>query len=211
MANVLHVYKEVQILNHGLLQGTLKEPSLVTISYHEKPGIQALSSTSSDLLPVPGKHPSVTRDYEYVRHGTVSLLAGIDLHTGRITERISDSHKSKDFVQFLQTLDEAYPSTQVIRLVLDNHSAHISRETRRYLATRPQRFVFVFTPTHGSWLNLVEVLFSKLARTVLRGIRVASKAELIERLHQYFRDFRELNQEPVVFRWRYKMDEIHIV
>ena len=95
----------------------------------------------------------------------------------------------------------------VIRLVLDNSSAHISKETRRYLATRPQRFVFVFTPTHGSWLNLIEVLFSKLTRSLLRGIRVASKAELIERLHQYFR---ELNQEPVVFRWKYKMDEISI-
>ena len=92
--------------------------------------------------------------------------------------------------------------------VLDNSSAHISKETRRYLATRPQRFVLVFTPTHGSWLNLIEVLFSKLTRSLLRGIRVASKAELIERLHQYFR---ELNQETVVFRWKYKMDEVHIV
>ena len=100
------------------------------------------------------------------------------------------------------------PETTVIRLVLDNSSAHISKETRRYLASRPQRFVFVFTPTHGSWLNLIEVLFSKLTRSLLRGIRVASKTELIERLHQYFR---ELNEEPVVFRWKYKMDEVHIV
>ncbi len=123
----------------------------------------------------------MTRDYEYVRQGTVSLLAGIDLHTGKVTELVSETHKSKDFVEYLQKLDEAYPETAVIRLVLDNSSAHISEETRRYLATRPQRFVFVFTPTHGSWLNLIEVLFSKLTRTLLRGIRVASKAELIER------------------------------
>jgi transposase len=121
---------------------------------------------------------------------------------------VSDTHKSKDFVEYLQKLDAAYPETAVIRLVLDNSSAHLSKETRRYLATRPQRFIFVFTPTHGSWLNLIEVLFSKLTRSLLRGIRVASKAELIERLHQYFR---ELNEEPVVFRWKYKMDEVHIV
>src|SRR6266702_6587045 len=208
MANVLHVYKEVEIVNEGLLSGRLKEPSLVTISYDEKPGIQAIANTTPDLPAVPGKHPSVTRDYEYVRHGTVSLLAGINLHTGQITEMVSETHKSKDFVEYLQKLDAAYPETAVIRLVLDNSSAHISKETRRYLATRPQRFVFVFTPTHGSWLNLIEVLFSKLTRSLLRGIRVASKAELIERLHQYFR---ELNQEPVVFRWKYKMDEVHIV
>ena len=198
----------MEIVNDGLLSGRLKEPSLVTISYDEKPGIQAIANTTPDLPAVPGKHPFVTRDYEYVRHGTVSLLAGINLHTGQITEMVSETHKSKDFVEYLQKLDAAYPETAVIRLVLDNSSAHISKETRRYLATRPQRFVFVFTPTHGSWLNLIEVLFSKLTRSLLRGIRVASKAELIERLHQYFR---ELNQEPVVFRWKYKMDEVHIV
>jgi len=205
MANVLHVYKEVAILNDGLIAGTIKEPSLVTISYDEKTGIQALSTTTPDLPPVPGKHPSFVRDYEYVRQGTLSLLAGIDLHTGQITEVVSETHKSKDFVEFLTQLDQAYPKPQVIRLLLDNHSAHISKETKRYLATKPQRFQFVFTPTHGSWLNIIEVLFSKLARTMLRGLRVASKAELAERLHQYFR---ELNAAPVVFRWKYKLDEI---
>lgn len=205
MANVLHVYKEVAILNDGLITGTITEPSLVTISYDEKTGIQALSTTTPDLPPVPGKHPSVVRDYEYVRQGTLSLLAGIDLHTGQITELVSETHKSKDFVAFLTLLDHAYPDSQVIRLLLDNHSAHISKETKRYLATKPHRFQFVFTPTHGSWLNIIEVLFSKLTRTMLRGLRVASKAELAERLHQYFR---ELNAAPVVFRWKYKIDEI---
>src|ERR1700687_4157267 len=155
MANVLHVYKEVEIVNEGLLSGRLQEPSLVTISYDEKPGIQAIANTTPDLPAVPGKHPSLTRDYEYVRHGTVSLLDGINLHPGQIKEMVSETHKSKDFVEYLQKLDAAYPETAVIRLVLDNSSAHISKETRRYLATRPQRFVFVFTPTDGSWLNLI--------------------------------------------------------
>src|SRR5881398_2317277 len=117
---------------------------------------------------------------------------------------VSETHKSKDFVEYLQKLDAAYPETAVIRLVLDNSSAHISKETRRYLATRPQRFVFVFTPTHGSWLNLIEVLFSKLTRSLLRGIRVASKAELIERLHQYFR---ELNAELRPHQVRYYVEK----
>jgi transposase len=89
--------------------------------------------------------------------------------------------------------------------VLDNHSAHISKETQTYLRSRPERFEFVFTPKHGSWLNLIEVFFSKIARSLLRHIRVDSKQELVERI---YRGIEELNKEPVIFRWRYKMDEL---
>lgn len=205
MAAVLHLYKEVEIVNEGLLQGRLREPGLVTISYDEKPSIQALAQKSADRPPVPGKYPSHLRDYEYKRLGTVSLLAGLDLHTGVVTEIVSDTHKSRDFIAFLQKLDAGYPAAIKLRLLLDNHSAHISKETQRYLETRPQRFEFLFTPTHGSWLNIVETLFSKMTRTMLRGIRVSSKKELLDRIHQYFS---EVNAEPVVFRWKYKMDEI---
>lgn len=208
MANVLHVYKEVEIINDGLLRGEVRELGMVTISYDEKPGIQALAVTTADRPPVAGRHPSHLRDYEYKRLGTVSLLAGLDLHSGRLIETISNTHKSADFVAFLQKLDGAYPAHQKIRLLLDNHSAHISRETREYLDSVPQRFVFVFMPTHGSWLNLVENLFSKMTRSMLRGIRVATKQELIDRIHQYFE---EVNADPVVFRWKYKMDEIYVV
>jgi transposase len=157
---------------------------------------------------VAGRHPGHLRDYEYKRLGTVSLLAGLDLHSGRLIETISNTHKSADFIGFLKKLDGVYPVQQKIRLLLDNHSAHISRETRDYLDSVPQRFVFVFTPTHGSWLNLVENLFSKMTRSMLRGIRVASKQELIDRIHQYFE---EVNAAPVVFRWKYKMEETYVV
>jgi len=208
MANVLHVYKEVEIINEGLLRGAVRELGMVTISYDEKPGIQALAVTTPDRPPVVGQHPSLLRDYEYKRLGTVSLLAGLDLHSGRIIETVSDTHNSADFIAFLKTLDGAYPAHQKIRLVLDNHSAHISKETRSYLDTVSQRFAFVFTPKHGSWLNLIENQFSKMTRTMLRGIRVASKQELIDRIHQYFQ---EINADPVVFRWKYKMDETFIV
>jgi len=138
----------------------------------------------------------------------VSLLAGLDLHSGRIVETVSDTHKSADFIAFLKKLDGAYPEHQKIRLVLDNHSAHISQETRSYLKTTPQRFVFMFTPTHGSWLNLIENQFSKMVRTMWRGIRLATKQELIDRIHQYLA---EINADPVVFRWKYKMDSIRCI
>ena len=207
MVEVLHVYKDVEIVNAGLVQGTLKEPSTVTISYDEKPGIQALATTTPDRQPVPNQYPSHLRDYEYKRLGTVSLLAGLDLHTGRVTEIVRDRHASSDFIALLMKLDAGYPPQIRIRILLDNHSAHISKETRAYLSLHPQRFEFVFTPKHGSWLNIVETLFSKMARTMLRGIRVASKQELIDRIHLYFA---EVNADPVIFRWKYKMDEINI-
>ena len=209
MANVLHVYKEVEIINEYPRDNAGGRPmGTVTISYDEKPGIQALATTTPDRPPVVGTHPSHLRDYEYVRLGTVSLLAGLDLHSGRVIETVSYTHNSADFIAFLKKLDNAYPDRHQIRLVLDNHSAHISKETRSYLQTMPQRFVFVFTPTHGSWLNLIENQFSKMTRTMLRGIRVVSKQELINRIHQYFD---EINAAPIVFRWKYKMDETIIV
>lgn len=208
MASVLHVYKEVEIVNEYHRDEAGHRLRMVTISYDEKPGIQALGNTTPDRPPVVGTHPSHLRDYEYVRLGTVSLLAGLDLHSGRVIETVSDTHKSADFIAFLKRLDSAYPAHQQIRLILDNHSAHISKETRGYLQTMPQRFVFVFTPTHGSWLNLIENQFSKMTRTMLRGIRVSSKQELIERIHQYFE---EINAAPVVFHWKYKMEETIIV
>jgi transposase len=208
MAVVLHLYKEVEIVNAELVRGTLKEPPVVTISYDEKPGIQALATTTPDRPPKPNRFPGHLRDYEYKRLGTVSLLAGLDLHTGRVTEIVSDHHASVDFIALLGKLNEGYPRQTRIRLLLDNHSAHTSKETQTWLKLHPQRFEFVFTPTHGSWLNIVETMFSKMARSMLRGIRVASKQELVDRIHLYFE---QINADPVLFRWKYKMDEIPIV
>jgi len=208
MAIVLHIYKEVEVVNEYRQGEAGRQLEMVTISYDEKPGIQALGVTTLDRPPVVSTHASHLRDYEYKRLGTVSLLAGLDLHSGKVIETVSDTHKSADFIAFLKKLEEAYPAPQKIRLVLDNHSAHISKETQNYLDTVPGRFLFVFTPTHGSWLNLIENQFSKMTRTMLRGIRVASKQELIDRIHQYFE---EINAAPVIFRWKYKMDETVIV
>jgi transposase len=91
--------------------------------------------------------------------------------------------------------------------VLDKHSAHTSKETRAYLSSRPGRFEFVFTPKHGSWLNLVESIFGKLTRVCLKGIRVASKEELANRIYRYIK---EANEAPVTYRWKYKMDEVTV-
>ncbi len=195
MRQVLCVYRQVDLLRaQGEPEGA---PLTAFISFDEKPGIQAIAPTAPDLPPVPGTHPNIARDYEYVRHGTVTLMAGMDLVSGHIHRMVVDRHRSREFVTFLQQIDAHYPPEMTIRLVLDNHSAHVSKETRRYLATVPNRFEFTFTPKHRSWLNLVESFFGKVARTLLRGIRVASKAELVERVERYID---RLNEAPVVFR-----------
>jgi transposase len=131
----------------------------------------------------------------------MSLLAGL---TGKVHALVKDRHRSCEFIEFLQLLDSAYPASTAIKIVLDNHSAHTSKETKAWLATQPEgRFEFTFTPKHGSWLNLVEGFFSKLARSVLRHIRVASKQELVDRVLAAIED---VNQQPVVHTWSYKLE-----
>lgn len=199
MAEVLCVYRQVK-----LLKKRSRSDAVAIVSYDEKPGIQAIANTAPDLPPEPGVHPGFGRDHEYKRLGTVTLLAGIDLLSGQIHSLVKDRHRSREFVEFLTQLDTAYPAHTAIKLILDNHSAHISRETHAWLAEqRPGRFEFVFTPKHGSWLNLVEGFFSKLTRSVLRHIRVQSKQELKDRLNAAINHF---NDNPVVHTWTYKLD-----
>ena len=205
MAQVLCVYQEV-----ALLRDTKQDVSdmIAVLSYDEKPGIQAIGNTAPDLPPTPGNHETWSRDHEYVRHGTVSLMAGIDLLNGMVHGIVVDRHRSREFIQFLKLVDGAYPETARIRIILDNHSAHISKETRKFLSTMPNRFEFVVTPKHGSWLNLIEMFFSKMSRSMLRGIRVESKEELRKRIYQYLG---EINQAPTVFRWKYEVDQLQVV
>ena len=206
MAEVLCVYREVKIIKETAAAAKQKPSDAVAIvSYDEKPGIQAIATTAPDLPPEPGVHATFARDHEYKRHGTVSLLAGIDLLTGQVHALVKDRHRSREFIEFLKLLDAAYPTHTAIKLILDNHSAHISKETKAWLAEQPAgRFEFTFTPKHGSWLNLVEGFFSKLARSVLRHIRVASKQELKDRIMAAMDDF---NRHPVVHTWSYKLDQ----
>jgi len=198
MQEVLMVYQEVNIQNDQETTDTMY-PSVITVSVDEKPGVQAIATVAPDLPPTPGRHKSVGRDYEYKRMGTVSILAALDLHSGKIIAQVHDRHRSREFIELLKELDSSYPKESTVRIVLDNHSAHISKETMSYLASRPGRFVYVHTPKHGSWLNLVEMAFSKMARTFLRHIRVSSKDELKERI---LKGINEFNSSPVVFRWK---------
>ena len=209
MHNILLVYKQLsfQFDEEGhFIPWEDDEEVVHVLSYDEKPGIQAIATTAEDLLP-DDSHSTISRDYEYKRLGTLSLLTGIDLQTGEAIPLVSETHTSKDYIEFLKILDAKYPAGDKIRMVLDNLAVHTSEETRKYLATVQGRFEFVFTPKHGSWLNMVEGFFSKMTKQMLRGIRVKSKQELADRIYRYFE---EVNAEPVVFHWKYKLDDIDI-
>ena len=204
MHEVLYVYKQIEMLfdENGELYIPAGEQDIHTFSYDEKPGIQAIATTGKDLNPT-SENGTIKRDYEYKRLGTVSLLAAIDLLTGEAIPLVRDRHTSDDFIDFLKILNEKYPEGDVIRIILDNHSVHTCKKVKAFLATMPGRFIFVFTPKHGSWLNMIEGFFGKMTRQMLKGIRVSSKQELIDRIYKYFD---EVNEVPVVYHWKYKME-----
>jgi hypothetical protein len=162
MREVLIVYQDVELQNAKSAAGQAAS-TIITVSVDEKPGIQAIGNTAPDLPPVPGKHSQIGRD-------------------GDVTARVEDRHRSVEFIGLLSDLDRYYPPEGTIHLTLDNHSAHICRETNAFLAQHPNRFQYVLTRKHGSWLDIVETLFGKMARTFLRHIRVQSLAELKTRI-----------------------------
>ncbi len=207
MHNVLLVYKQLEMQFNESGELTVYDDSPVhVLSYDEKPGIQAIATTSDDLMP-DERHPTISRDYEYKRLGTLSLLAAIDLQTGEAIPLVRDKHSSREYIEFLKLLDDKYQKGDKIRIVLDNLKVHTSEATRKYLATVPGRFEFVFSPKHGSWLNMVEGFFSKMTRQMLKGIRVKSKEEFTNRIYNYFA---EINEEPIVFHWKYNLDDIDV-
>jgi len=183
MADILCVYKEINLQNEMTAPGSV--PSVITVSVDEKPGVQAIKNIAPDIMPNPEKQSRIMRDYEYKRLGTLSILAALDLHDGHVIAQVRDRHRSSEFISLLKEIDAYYPSNVTIRVILDNH--------------KPGRFLYVHTPKHGSWLNLVETLFGKMARTFLKNIRVNSKQELKERI---LLGIKEINDSPVVHKWK---------
>jgi hypothetical protein len=176
-----------------------RPPPIDTVRVDEKPGVQALGLTAPDLPPVPGQAATVSRDSEDVRQVTLSLLAGIVLHSGHSLARTEERYRRVEFIALLKDLDAYYPPAAIIRWVLDHHEAHLAKATMTDRATRPGRFESVHTPPeHGSWLNLIACAFSNMARTFLRHSRVTA---LDERKTRSLTGVDEMNQLPVVFRW----------
>lgn len=168
----------------------------------EKSQIQALDRTQP-LLPMrPGQVERRTHDY--VRHGTVSLFAALDVATGKVIGQTHRRHRAIEFKKFLEAIEAAVPSDLDVHLVLDNSSTHKTPAIRRWLLRRP-RFKLHFTPTSSSWLNLVERWFGLLSE---RQIKRASHRSSNE-LERAIREFIATNNEsPKPFVWTKTADQI---
>lgn len=168
----------------------------------EKSQIQALDR-AQPLLPLMPTYPE-RRTHNYLRHGTTSLFAALDVATGQIIGKCFRKHRSKEFVMFLSAIDKALPPDLDVHLVMDNYATHKTDTVKRWLLRRP-RFHIHFTPTHSSWLNLVESWFSLLSRRILkRGVHRSTLA--LEHDIKAFLD--GYNDEPTPFVWTKTADDI---
>jgi transposase len=173
----------------------------VLISLDEKTSIQAKSR----------KHPTRTlrrghvarREFEYIRHGTVSLIAAMDVRSGEVLgEIIPGKNNSENFIRFLTSIDRAVPPHQNIHVIMDNGSSHTSKLTRAWLTDHP-RFTVTYTPKHASWLNMVELFFSVLTRRLLRRGEFTSRQDLADKILTFIANY---DQTAKPYRWTYTGD-----
>ncbi|MFJ2203633.1 IS630 family transposase [Streptomyces violaceusniger] len=173
-------------------------PNAVVLSVDEKTGITARSRKHPDTPARPGRR--ARREFEYVRHGTASIIAALNVHTGQVLTETIARNDSTTFIRFLRLLDSAIATGQELHLVIDNGSSHTSKKTRAWLAAHP-RFHVHHTPKHASWLNQVEIFFSTLTRRLLRRGQFASRDELADRIDEFVLGYDETDAKP--YRWTY--------
>lgn len=167
------------------------------LSVDEKTGIQAKSRKHRTRRA--GRGRPERREFEYVRHGTVSLMAALNVADGTVRPRIIGRNNSDTFIGFLTDIDQDTPADLRIHLVLDNGPSHTSKATRAWLAARP-RFSVTYTPKHASWLNMVELVFSILTRRLLRRGEFTSREHLANKITKFFTHY---NRTAKPFRWTY--------
>lgn len=170
----------------------------VVLCIDEKTGMQALERPVADRRPTPGR--TGRREFEYVRHGTLTLFAARNVHTGRVTGWCQPQRRRTEFLAFLDILAKQYPRGRV-HCVLDNLNTHSGPEVAAWLKRHRGRFEFHFTPYHASWLNQVEVWFSILSRQLLRYASFVSLTDLESRVLRFIARY---NRRAGPFRWTWK-------
>ncbi|HRT97103.1 MAG TPA: IS630 family transposase [Planctomycetota bacterium] len=168
----------------------------------EKSQIQALERTQPVLPLGLGYAEGVTHDY--VRHGTTTLFAALDIASGEVLTRCKPRHRHQEFLQFLREIDDNVPADLDLHLVADNYATHKHPKVRRWLAARP-RYHLHFTPTYASWLNQVETWFSLITQRAIRRGTFRSVKQLIEKIDGFVQDY---NQRPRPFAWVATADSI---
>lgn len=174
----------------------------VVFSFDEKPQIQALER-AQPVLPMDLGQPE-RQTHNYVRHGTLDLLAALNTATGEVISRITKQHRAREFVSFLKVLDNSVEPDLAVHLILDNLSVHKTPAVQRWLVQHP-RFVLHFTPTYASWMNLIERFFGLLTEHALRRGSHNSVPALRRAIKSYISTH---NADSKPFTWTKSADEI---
>jgi transposase len=172
-------------------------PGVVRLSIDEKTSMQARSRKHRGIPVAPGR--LARQEFEYVRHGTVSIIAAMDIDTGQVLTEPIARNDSATFTAFLSALDAAIDADQEIHVVLDNGSSHTAKSTKAWLRAHPRWHVY-WTPPHASWLNMVEIWFSTLAKRVLRYGDFPDRGDLADKIEAFTIQH---NQTARPYRWTY--------
>jgi transposase len=207
-----HLEKEFRFSTDRRFEGKLTDvvglymnppDNAIVLCVDEKSQIPALER-SAPLLPlmphVPARHSA-----DYYRHGTTSLFAALDMLTGTVTGECTPTHNSTDFIRFLRKLDKVCEGGKELHIIVDNYSAHKSKETKKYLEGKAGRFVLHFIPTHSSWLNMVERWFGELTNKRIRRESWESVKQLLEAIKSFIESW---NQSGRTFTWTKPADKI---
>jgi transposase len=179
------------------------EPGTVLISVDEKTGIQAKTRIRPDVPARPGQ--DARREFEYRRHGTVSIIAAMNVATGQVVTRRVRRNDSGAFMQFLSMLDQHIAPGLRVRLIMGNGSSHTSRATKAWIKAHP-RFDVTYTPKHASWLNMIEQWFSVLTRKLLRRGSFESQEDLDNQITEFTIGY---NKTAHPWKWKYDADAEH--
>ena len=174
----------------------------IVFSLDEKTQIQALERTQK-ALPI-AKGYAKTATHDYIRHGTTSLFAALNILKGRVIGQCQKRHRHQEFIAFLNKIDQAVPQKYEIHCIVDNYGAHKTQEVKEWLLNH-SRFHFHFIPTSSSWLNLIERWFGEITRKRIRRGSFQSEEELIDAIYSYIA---ETNIHPKPFIWTKTADEI---
>jgi transposase len=174
----------------------------VVLCVDEKSQIQALDRTQPGLPIKPGRCATMTHDY--VRHGTTTLFAALNMAEGTVHGQCFPRHRNTEFLRFVRYLDKAYPGKEELHLILDNYGTHGHESVRRWLAKHP-RFNLHFIPTSSSWLNMVERWFAQLTNKAIRRGSFSSVADLITAIERFIEHY---NHDPKPFIWTAKAETI---
>lgn len=174
----------------------------VVLCVDEKSQIQALDRTQP-ILPITPGLPE-RRTHDYMRHGTTTLFAALNIATGEVIGELHRRHRSGEFLQFLRTIEANVPPEQNVHLVMDNYGTHKTPAIKAWFARHP-RFQVHFTPTSASWLNQVERWFAEITRKQIRRGTHRSTWALEQAIRQYLDTY---NQHPRPFVWAKTADQI---